>query len=476
MGISKNLFWKFLEQGASQIVQLAVSIILARLLGPDEYGIVAIVLTFINILAVVVQNGFATALIQRMDVDEDDFNSVLYFNLVLSGILYLTIYILAPFIAGFYKYEIISSVTRILSLMLFPSAVISLQQAYVARKMEFSKLFVASFIAALISGGSSIYLAYKGMGIWALVCQQMVYLLLLSILLMYSLSWRIKFKFSLDRVKSFMDFGVKYLAAAVLDNVFNNLHSLVMAKVYSKASLANFNRGEQFPKLIVSNLSATVQAVLFPVMSAKQNDKKELRDLLERAISVSCYIVFPMMFGMMAVADTVILLFLGPAWEEAIGYVILMSMAYALWPIHMANLQAINALGRSDIFLKLELVKKLVSVIVLIIGVLLRDVLLFVVLKLLADIVAVFINSYPNNKLLDFGILQQLAKIYPSFILSIIMSRLVYMIGSYMHISSTRLIVQVCTGIAAYILLSIFTKNEDMKFLYNMLRKKKAYK
>ena len=209
MSVSKNLLWKLLEQGASQVVQLVVSIILARLLGPDEYGIVAIVLTFINILAVVVQNGFAAALIQKMDVDEDDFNSVLYFNLAISACLYGIIYLLAPFIAYFYKYEIISSVTRVLALMLFPSAFISLQQAYVARNMEFSKLFAASLIAALISGAAGIYLAYGGIGIWALVSQQLIYLILLSFVLMCSLSWRIRLNFSFGRVKSFMSFRLQ---------------------------------------------------------------------------------------------------------------------------------------------------------------------------------------------------------------------------------------------------------------------------
>ena len=471
-GIAGGLFWKFLEQGASQLVQFIVSVLLARLLGPEQYGVVVLILVFVNMLALFVQNGFATALIQKKDSTKTDFNSVLYFNIVLGILLYILIYFAAPFISAFYKDEHITLLTRLTALILIPAGVIAVQNAYIASRMEFSKLFVATFLTAVISGSISVYIAYKGFGVYALVAQQLLYYSLLCIILLCLLSWKPALEFKFSSIKSLSSFGLRMLLAAAIDNTFNNIHSLVMGKTFNKAVLANFNRGEQFPKLIVANLGASIQAVMLPVMSKVQDESQKVREMLKQAISISCYVVFPMMFGMIAMSDTIIILFLGKAWEQAVIYLILMSLAYALWSIHIVNLQTISALGRSDIFLKIEVIKKIVSVSLLLLGIYLKDVFIFifVLLKVVADFIAAFINSYPNSKLLDFGPLKQFVKVLPSLIISAIMAAAVYAVGRFLAMGVLRLICQLITGILAYIILSIISRNKDFLFLYSLYK------
>ena len=469
-GIAGGLFWKFLEQGASQLVQFIVSVLLARLLGPEQYGVVVLILVFVNMLALFVQNGFATALIQKKDSTKTDFNSVLYFNIVLGILLYILIYFVAPFISAFYKDEHITLLTRLTALILIPAGVIAVQNAYIASRMEFSKLFIAIFLTAVISGSISVYMAYKGFGVYALVAQQLLYYSLLCIILLCILSWKPALEFKFSSIKSLSSFGLRMLLAAAIDNTFNNIHSLVMGKTFNKAVLANFNRGEQFPKLIVANLGASIQAVMLPVMSKVQDESQKVREMLKQAISISCYVVFPMMFGMIAMSDTIIILFLGKAWEQAVVYLILMSLAYALWSIHIVNLQTISALGRSDIFLKIEVIKKIVSLSLLLLGIYLKDVFIFVLLKVVADFIAAFINSYPNSKLLDFGPLKQFVKVLPSLIISAIMAAAVYAVGRFLAIGVLRLICQLITGVLAYIILSIISRNKDFLFLYSLYK------
>ena len=469
-GVVGGLFWKFLEQGASQLVQFIVSVLLARLLGPEQYGVVVLILVFVNMLALFVQNGFATALIQKKDSTKTDFNSVLYFNIVLSILLYILIYFAAPFISVFYKEEDITLLTRLTALILIPAGIIAVQNAYIARQIEFSKLFIATFLTAVISGSISVYMAYKGFGVLALVAQQLLYYSILCVILLCILSWKPALEFKFSSIKSLSSFGLRMLGAAAIDNTFNNIHSLVMGKTFSKSVLANFNRGEQFPKLIVANLGASIQAVMLPVMSKVQDENQKVREMLKQAISISCYVVFPMMFGMIAMSDTIIIVFLGKAWEQAIIYLILMSLAYALWSIHIVNLQTISALGRSDIFLKIEIIKKVVSVSLLLLGVYLKDVFIFVLLKVVADFIAAGINSYPNSKLLDFGPVKQFVKVLPSLIISVIMAAVVYAVGKFFDMGAIRLVFQLVTGVLVYIILSIVLKNKDFLFLYSLYK------
>ena len=272
--VLNGLFWKLMENGGAQGVQFLVSIILARLLSPEEYGVVGVILIFVTIANVLVQNGFSTALIQKRKVDDTDFSSVFFFNMAVSAVIYLVLFLAAPGIAYFYRNQEMTALVRVLAVVLFPGGVISIQNAYVSRNMEFKGLFISSFVASMISGAISIFLACRGLGVWALVWQQIAYYFFYMLILFMSISWKPRLLFSILRIKTMFAFGWKLLCASLLDTVYNNIYGLVIGRIYNESMLGNYNRGEQFPKLIVSNLGAAIQSVMLPVLSASQDAAK----------------------------------------------------------------------------------------------------------------------------------------------------------------------------------------------------------
>lgn len=467
--IKSGFFWKIMENGGSQGVQFAVSIILARLLSPVEYDVLAIMLIFTGIANVLVQNGFATALIQKKHADSLDFSSVFYFNIFLSALAYAVIYFASPYIAGFYSNSDIKSMLRVMGIIIFFGAVISVQNAYVSKKLEFKALFISTFISAALSGLISIYLAYKNYGVWALVYQQISYYAILCAVLFINISWKPGYEFDFSRLLSMSGFGSKILAAALIDNIFTNMHSLVMGRVYDRGTLGNFNRGEQFPKIIVLNLSGALQSVLLPVMSRSQEDREHIKELLKYSVMLGSYIFMPMMAGMAACADNIVLFLLGKQWFKAVVFLRLMCAAYVFWPVHIANLQAVNALGRSDIFLSLEIIKKTVGIIVLIIG-LKYNAVIFVAFKVLADFISIFINSAPNKRIFNYGISKQWADMLPGIIITFIMGFCVYAIGNVLKFEpGIKLLIQVLSGALIYIVLSAATQNKSFKLLCKLI-------
>ena len=355
--VASGLFWKLLENGGAQGIQFVIAILLARLLTPAEYGVVGIIMIFITIANVFVQSGFSTALVQKKQADEVDFSSVCYFELAASVVFYALLYLAAPVIAEFYAIPVLKPIVRMLGIVLFPGAVISVQTAYVSRNMEFRGLFFSTLVASAISGVISIFMAYRGLGVWAMVGQQISYYISLMVVLFLTVSWKPGLCFGFDRIQTMFAFGWKLLCASLLDTVFNNLYGLLIGKIYNEELLGSYNRGEQFPKLIATNLGAAIQAVLLPAFSACQDDRDKVREMVRRAIRLSSFAVIPMLMGLFAVADTLVLALLGEKWLICVPFLRIMCVSYCFWPIHITNLQAINAVGRSDIFLKLELVK-----------------------------------------------------------------------------------------------------------------------
>lgn len=464
--IMNGLFWKIMENGGSQGVQFLVSILLARLLSPSEYTVVGIITIFITIANVLVQNGFSTALIQKKDADEADFSSVFYFNLINAAVIYIILFFAAPYIAGFYGNQEMTAIIRVLSVILFPGAVTSVQNAFVSRKMEFKGLFLATLWAAVISGAISIGMAAYGMGIWALVGQQIVYYFALMVILFVTVTWHPRKLFVWKRISTMFSFGWKLLCASLIDTVFNNIHGLVMGKIYNKEVLGIYNRGEQFPKLIVSNLGAAIQSVMLPALAVNQNHPEKLKNMLRRSIVTSSYLVLPMMAGLIAVADTLVLLLLGEKWINSVPFLRIMCVAYSFWPIHIANLQALNAVGRSDIFLKLEIIKKTIGMAVLLIGIRYNAITL-VALKAFADFLCTFINAWPNKKLLNYSIMEQWKDIMPSLLVSFIMGAAVYSIQFIVSGLWVRIVVQVLAGVAVYAGLSWLFRLESFTYLWN---------
>lgn len=466
--VLSSLFWKLMERVGTQGIQFIIQIILARLLEPEQFGTVAIVLVFISIARVFVQSGFNTALIQKKDADEEDFSSIFYLSLGFATLLYLIIFISAPFISNFYGDHILLSVLRVLSLILFTGALNSIQNAYVSRNMLFNKLFKSSIGAMIISGILGVCAAYIGLGLWALVIQQLTNQISISIIMWFTVEWRPKFSFSIRKVRELFSFGWKLLVSSLLNVFYLEIRTLLIGRLYSSSSLGFYNRGEHFPKLVVDNIDGSIQSVMLPTISAHQDDRKRTKEVMRRAIVTSSFMIFPMMIGIAVVAEPLVRIILTDKWLPAVPFLRIFCISYALIPIHTANLQAINAMGRSDIFLKLETIKKIIGLIILGISIPL-GIYAIAIGQVVSGIIATFINAYPNRQLLDYSYKDQLIDIIPSAIISIIMGGIVYMFNYFNLDDWQVLILQVFGGIAIYIGLAKVFKIESVKYLTNTL-------
>lgn len=469
--IMNGMFWKLLESSGAQGVQFVITIILARLLTPAEYGVVGLIMIFVTIANTFVQNGFSTALIQKSQADEVDFSSVCCFELVLAAGMYGILYLAAPLIAGYYQIDVLTDIVRVLAVVLFPGAVVSVQSAYVSRKMEFRGLFLSTLGASVISGVISIWMAGSGYGVWAMVGQQVAYYISLMPLLFLTVTWRPRPVCSLARIGQMFSFGWKLLCASLLDTIFNNLYGLFIGKIYNEELLGSYNRGEQFPKLIASNLGAAIQAVLLPAFSSRQDDAESVRQMARRAIRLSAFVVIPMLLGLYAVADSLVLLLLGEKWMVCVPFLRIMCIYYCFWPIHITNLQAINAMGRSDIFLKLEIVKKTSSLVVLLIG-MRYSVYVLVVLRAVHDFICTFINAAPNRKLLGYGAGRQWMDVIPAAVLSAVMCAAVMAAGGVMGQANlfVKLGVQIVLGAGVYVLLAWLFRMESFGYLLETVK------
>ncbi len=470
--VGKGLFWKLLENGGAQGVQFVIAILLARLLTPAEYGVVGIITIFITIANVFVQSGFSTALVQKKSADGVDFSSVCYFELAAALVMYGLLHLAAPHIASYYGLEQLRPIVRVLGVVLFPGAVISVQTAYVSRSLEFKGLFISTLAASLISGGCSVWMAYEGFGVWAMVGQQVIYYGALMAVLFFTVSWKPAAVFSMSRIGTMFAFGWKLLCASLLDTVFNNLYGLIIGKLYNEEALGSYTRGEQFPKLTATNLAAAIQAVLLPAFSARQDDVGAVRSMVRRSIRLSSFAALPMLMGLFAVADNLVLALLGEPWLICVPFLRIMCVSYCFWPIHITNLQAINAMGRSDIFLKLEVVKKALSVLALVIG-MRYSVYGLVILKAFQDFLCTFVNAAPNRKLLGYSIWNQWMDVFPAAALSAVMCAAVMTVGSQLSGLSVwlRLAVQIGTGGAVYAALAALFRLESFSYILGMIRK-----
>lgn len=467
--VISSLIWKFLERGGVQGVQFVLSIILARLVTPDDYGVIALILVFTQIANVFVQSGFNTALIQKKDSDETDFSSIFYFSLLVAVICYGILFFAAPYIAQFYNQAILSPVVRLISCTLFFGAVNSVQSAYVSKHMQFKRFFYSSVGAVVGSGIIGVVLAYRGFGVWALVWQQLVRDILICLILWFTVKWRPKWLFSLKRVKNLFGFGWKLLCSSLLDTVFRNVYSLVIGRIYSSSQLGLYNRGHQFPQVIATNLDGSIQSVMLPTLSAHNDNVAEVKRLARRSISSSAYLLMPCMFGLASVSPPLVELLLTEKWLGCVPFLQMACISYALYPIHTANLTAINALGRSDIFLKLEIIKKSVTVVNLLITVPL-GIYAMAIGQVICGFISTFINSYPNKKLMGYSYLEQWRDIFPSFALSILMGALVFPLQYLPVATGLCLVIQIIAGVAIYILLSKLFKLESFSYLLSTIK------
>lgn len=470
--VFSNVIWRFAERTGAQLVGFIVSIVLARILSPSDYGIVALVSVFTTIMQVFVDSGLGNALIQKKDADDVDFSTVFYTNIAFCLVLYLIIFISAPLIAKLYNNEDLIAVTRVLGLTIVISGVKNVQQAYVSRKMIFKKFFFATLVGTIGAGVLGITLAINGAGVWALVAQQIFNLTVDTIILWITVKWRPKKFFSFTRLKELFSYGWKLLVSSIIDTVYNNVRQLIIGKFYSSSDLAYYNKAKQFPELIVNNVNTSIDSVLLPTMSREQENKEKVRTMTRRAIKTSIYIMAPLMMGLAFTANNVIKILLTDKWSASVPYSIVFAITYMFWPVHTANLNAIKAMGRSDLFLKLEIIKKAVGVILLLLTFRI-SVWAMALSFLISGVISQIINAWPNRKLLNYSYLQQFKDILPSIVLAVVMGIIVYLINFLRLPTLVTLIIQIILGAIIYIGGSALLKFESFSYVIDILKHRK---
>lgn len=466
--VLSNFLWRFAERCGAQGVSFIVSVVLARLLAPEVYGTIALVTVFTAILNVFVDSGLGSALVQKKDADDLDFSSVFYFNVAVCCLLYLGMFLAAPFIAEFYNRLELTQVIRVLSLTLVISGVKNVQQAYVSRTMQFKRFFFATLGGTVGAAVIGIAMAYCGFGVWALVIQQIFNATVDTVVLWITVKWRPKRMFSWERLKGLFSYGWKLLVSALLETVYGNLRQLIIGKMYSSADLAQYNRGRQFPDVIVANINSSIDSVLLPTMARVQEDAAQVKGMTRRAMKTSTYIMAPLMMGLAFCAQPVVRLVLTEKWLPCVPFMQIFCITYMFYPVHTANLNAIKAMGRSDLFLKLEIVKKVVGL-VLLLSTMWFGVMAMAYSLLVSTLTGMIINSWPNKRLLRYSYFEQMKDILPGILLAVLMGCCVYPIQWLGLPDIVTLLLQVPLGALIYIGASAVLHLESYEYLMDMV-------
>lgn len=467
--VFSNLIWRFAERCGAQLVTFIVSIVLARILAPEDYGQIALITVFTTIMQVFVDSGLGTALIQKKNADDLDFSSVFYFNFVICLVLYAVMFLAAPCIANFYSDSSLIPIIRVISLTIVISGIKGIQQSYVSRNMLFKRFFYATLGGTVFSAFLGIAMAYAGLGVWAIVAQQLSNTTIDTLILWLTVKWRPKKMFSWKRLKSLLSFGWKLLASSLLDTVYNNIRSLIIGKMYSSSDLAYYDQGRKFPNIMVTNINASIDSVLLPTMSNAQDYSKHVKAMTRRAIMTSTYVMAPIMMGLAFCAEPIVHLVLTEKWLSCVPFMRIFCITYMFYPIHTANLNAVKAMGRSDLFLKLEIAKKIVSI-TLLLSTMWFGVMAMAYSLLLSSILSQLINSWPNRKLLQYSYLEQLKDILPGIVLAVGMGICVYMVR-FLNLSDIMtLTIQIPLGAIIYFGASAALHLESFEYLIGIVR------
>ena len=472
--VSSNMVWRLLERCGAQGVAFIVSIVLARLLDPSVYGTIALVLVFTTVLQVFVDSGLGNALIQKKDADDLDFSSVFFFNVLFCLVLYFGIFAFAPLIANFYSDTELTSVIRVLALVVVISGVKNVIQAHVTKTLQFKKFFWATLTGTVGAAIIGIWMAYNGYGVWALVVQNVFNQTLDTIILWITVDWRPKRCFSIKRLKKLFSYGWKLLAAKLIDTIYNELRTLIIGKKYSTSDLAYYNKGQQFPKLIIVNIDIAIESVMFPVMSAEQDNKTRVKTILQRVVQINTYILCPMMMGLAVCAEPIVRLLLTDKWIFCVPYMRLFCFVYAFSVLNTANMNTYRSLGRSDIYLIIEIIRKVIGIIVIVFTMQISVLAMAIGEVFITIVFLLFVNASPNKKLLNYGALEQLRDMLPTLVLTCVMGAITYSITLIDMPDILILIIQVIVGVSSYFVLSYIFKPKAFIYLSNTIKARKG--
>lgn len=467
----KGLVWSFVERFATQGVQFLFGIILARLLSPEDYGTIAMPLVFLAIAQCFIDSGFSTALIRKPDLTEEDLSTAFYFNIGVGAICYFALFLTSPLIADFYNTPILSDLLKVTALATLFNPLCAVQQAILTRKIDFKTQAIVSFSGAIVSGSVGLVMAYRGYGIWSLVFQQVGGYVIRTILLWMLGRWKPKRKWSWESFRYLWGFGSKMLGSALLDTTYNNIYPIVIGKFFSANDLGNYTRAQQFSSLPSSNVSGILQRVTFPVLSSIQNEDERLSRNYRKILKTSAFLIFPMMLMLSAVAAPLIRVLLTDKWVGCIILLQIICFDMMWYPIHAINLSLLALKGRSDLFFRLEIIKKIVGVCIMCVTIP-HGVIWMVSGSVVSSMIALIINTYYTGKLIRVGYLKQMGDVLPIFGVALFMWFVIHVSLLLTPNIYIQLPVGICVGSLTYIICAKMLLKSEWADAMSMLPRK----
>ena len=466
-----GVVWSSIDNFAALGISFVFSIILARILSPEDYGTIALLTIFISVSNAFINSGFSHALIRKPDLTERDNSTAFYFNIVVGFVCYFVIYLIAPLVAKFYNLPIITPLLRVVGLTVIFSSLAIVQQAQLTIRIDFKKQAIISVISALLSGGVGLFFALKGFGVWSLAFHQVSSGLFRTILFWCIVKWHPREKFSKESFHYLFGFGSKLLAVGLIDEIWKNLYSIIIGKFFSPASLGLYSRAHTFASLPSSNLTNVLQRVTFPVLSKIQNDDERLALNYRKLLKMSAFIIFPILTGLAALAKPVVLILLTEKWEGCIIYLQILCFALMWLPIHAINLNLLQVKGRSDLFLKLEIIKKIMLVVILV-ATIKFGLVVMCFGQIVSSLLGLIINTYYTGKLIKVGFLKQMKDLLPTLIVSLLMCIGVYLITLVLPNCWLQLIVGFIVGVVFYYSVARIREAEELNEVINIIKKK----
>ena len=468
---TKGVLWSAVDRFSAQGVQFIIGIIVARLLLPSDYGLIGMLAIFLSISETFIQSGFGAALIQKKNRDELDFSTTFYFNIVVAAVFYILMYFTSPLIANFYKQPLLIPLTRVLGLTIVFNSFAVIQRTKYSIILDFKTQTKASLSSMALSGCLGIYLAYTGFGVWAIVWQSIFRALVNTVVLWYYGQWIPKEGFSYLRFKKLFSFGSKLLASSLIDTFYRNIYLIVIGKLFSTTQLGYYTRAQQFNKFPSQNIQAILGRVTFPLLSKLQDNNAQLITAYRKLITLSALLVFPLMIGMAAVADPLIRLLLTDKWIETVWILQLLCFGGMWYPVHALNLSILNVKGRSDFFLRLEIIKKVMVTIVLLISIPL-GLKTMIIGQVLTSYMALAINCYYTKQIIGYGFLQQMQDLLMVLLLSFAMGILIYFTLLLIDNNVLKLVIGILEGVIFYTGMAWIFNIGEIRFLPTLLQTK----
>jgi O-antigen/teichoic acid export membrane protein len=467
-----GLMWSFIDTAIGQGIQFIVSIVLARLLIPREFGLIGMILIFIALSEAFVNSGFSSALIRKKNCSQTDYSTVFVFNLVAGVVFFIALFFAAPFISNFFNEPQLKPIVQVLGLVLIVDSLTLIQRTILTRQIDFKLQARVSFIASAGSGIVAIYMAWQGMGVWSLVAQRISRQTINTVFLLFWTKWKPSLHFSFKSFKELFGFGSKLLISNLIDTFYNNVYYLLIGKYFSAQQLGFYTRADEFNRLPSYNLSAIIQRVSYPVLCSIQDDPVKLVHSYRRFIRSSMFISFNIMMLMAAMAEPLIITLIGEKWRESVSYFQLLCFTGMFYPLHVLNLNIIQVKGRSDLFLKLEIIKKILAVPTIILGVAfgIKAMIAGMMVNTLIDF---YLNNSNSRQMIGYSFKQQIRDILPSFSMALIIALAVYSIGAVLSTGyGATLAIQSIFGLALIVVISEFTRLSDYIFLKETVREK----